>query len=483
MRIEKDFIGQKSIPSQALYGIHSVRAAENFPNTDRFNFSWFRALGMVKKACFLTTMKLSQALVDKYQGKHFNFQLPEDSVLEFMLQSAEEIIQGRHFNEFIVPGISGGAGTSINMNINEIIANRSLLLMGNKPGEYKFVDPVEQANIYQSTNDVVPTALKLSIIQLLVDFEESINQLRHVVEKTERSGANNIRPAYTQLQHAVPSSYARLFSAYNDALSRDWWRVSKCAERIKAVNLGGSAIGTGLAVPRFFVMNVVNELRAVSGLPLSRAENMADNTSNLDSLVEIHGIIKSHAVNLEKMTSDLRLLSSDLNTDKDIELPERQAGSSIMPGKVNPVIVEFTTSVCHRIYANDQLITNLSALGNLELNAYIPVIGHHLLNSLESLIALDKTIVDNLITGLKMNFAVAENKIYKNHGIAMALIPYLGYHKTEKLSLMMKNKKMDIFAANQKLGLLDPEKLKNILKPDSLLKEGFTIKDILENMD
>ncbi len=243
------------------------------------------------------------------------------------------------------------------MNINEIITNLSLLKTGNKCGEYTFIDPTEHANIYQSTNDVIPTALTVAVMKLLMDLEDSINSLRQKVEEYERQGREKLRPGYTQMQEAVPSSFGMLFGAYNEALSRDWWRVSKCSERIKQVNLGGGAIGTGMAIPRFFIMEVVPELRNITGLQLAHSENLADATSNLDRWVEIHATLKAHAVNLEKMSSDIRLLASDVAVRKTISIPEKQVGSSIMPGKINPVIPEYAISVAHRVYANDMLIS------------------------------------------------------------------------------------------------------------------------------
>ena len=262
-----------------------------------------------------------------------------------------------YYEHFIVPAIQGGAGTSINMNVNEIISNVALIKSGAKAGEYSQIDPFEHANIYQSTNDVVPTALKVAGIQLLEKLEQAINSSRFEIEKVESAHKNILRQGYTQMQAAVPSTYDKLFSTYNNALSRDWWRVSKCFERIKEVNLGGGAIGTGLSIPRYFIMHVVTELQHLTGLPITRSENMSDTTANLDSFVEVHAILKAHAVNLEKMTNDLRLLSSDLFAHPEIKIPQRQVGSSIMPGKINPVIPEYIISIAHKVYANDLMIS------------------------------------------------------------------------------------------------------------------------------
>src|SRR5664279_5429747 len=312
------------------------------------------------------------------------------------------------------------------MNINEIITNSALLKNGHKCGEYKFIDPLEHANIYQSTNDVIPTALTIAVMGLLQTLEEKINLLRQEVEKIEKHTRENLRPGYTQMQEAVPSSFGLLFSTYNEALSRDWWRVSKCFERIKQVNLGGGAIGTGLSIPRFFIMEVVPELRNLTGLPLAHSENLADATSNMDKWVEIHATLKAHAVNLEKMSSDLRLLSSDLMGTKMISLPERQVGSSIMPGKINPVIPEYVISAAHKIYANDILISSLSGQGILELNPYLPVIGSTIIESINLLISCNVTLLYNMFSGLIIDEKAGYEAVIYSPSITTALSPHLG---------------------------------------------------------
>jgi aspartate ammonia-lyase len=282
------------------------------------------------------------------------------------------------------------------------------------------------------------------------------------------------------MQEAVPSTYGRLFSTYNDALSRDWWRVSKCIERIKTVNLGGSAIGSGITVPSFFIRSVVQTLQQVTGLPVTRAENLHDATVNLDSLVEVHAIIKTHAVNLEKIVSDIRLLSSDLMINRDVEIPQVQVGSSIMPGKVNPVIAEFVIGAAHKIYNNDQLICELSGMGSLDLNAYIPVIGHSLIESLRLLIACDNTLHDNLIKGLRFNPAMARDKMLMSPSITTVLIPYIGYTKAASIAAEMKKNKVSLIEANKTTGIMAENKLQRLISSDFILREGFTIKDIME---
>ncbi len=484
MRTENDFLGTLEIPDDALYGIHTERAVGNFPDKTAFHEEWYRAVGLVKKACYHTALGFRNAVLSRCSDEpakadqYFNqLNMADPDVFDAMIKAAEEVSAGKHFEAFRVPAVSGGAGTSINMNINEIIANVALGFLGFKPGNYQKIDPVEQANIFQSTNDVIPTALKVAAMFLLGELEKEINQLRFAVETIEKNHHSHLRRGYTQMQEAVPTSFGKLFSTYNDALSRDWWRVSKCFERIKVVNLGGGAIGTGLAIPRFFIMEVVSNLQKITGLPVSRSENIADTTSNLDSFVEIHAILKSHAVNLEKMVADLRLLASDLVTPV-IALPQVQVGSSIMPAKVNPVIPEFVISAAHRIYSNDSLVASLAAQGCLELNAYLPMIGHALLESVKLLISCNITLRENLFSRLVIYPDSGTGSLMKSPSVTTALIPVIGYHKASLLAKTMREEPCDIFTANSKLHMLGEEKLRQLLTSENLLKLGFVLSDL-----
>lgn len=476
-RIENDSLGQKEVPSDALYGIHSLRAKENFPGNTVFPVEWYRAVGITKLACYNTYRKFRDAAILK-SGPNLSVKIINDDILDALVASATEVADGSHSEDFVVPAVQGGAGTSINMNINEIIANTALLKTGHKCGDYSFIDPLEHANIYQSTNDVIPTALTVAVMKLLDMLEERINILRQNVEELEKENREKLRPGYTQLQEAVPSSYGILFSAYNEALSRDWWRVSKCSERIKQVNLGGGATGTGLSLPRFFIMEVVPELRKLTGLPLSHSENLSDATSNLDRWVEMHATLKAHAVNLEKMSGDLRLLSSDITGDKILSIPARQVGSSIMPGKINPVICEFVISAAHKIYSNDMLVSSLCGQGALELNAYLPVIGYSVIESINLLISCNITLLDNLFSGLTINESIGYKALIYSSGITTALTPHIGYHKAAEIATLMKEKKISIFEANDILKIIDSDKIKTILQPGNLLKLGFSLDDL-----
>jgi aspartate ammonia-lyase len=480
MRTETDFIGSVEVPPDALYGIHSVRAVHNFPDKTPFHQEWYQAIGTVKKACYMTYARFADSVRAKHPEARLAQPLIEKNIMDALASAAAEVEDNQHVEFFIVPAIQGGAGTSINMNVNEIIANRALVATGHHPGEYQVIDPVEQANIFQSTNDVIPTSLRIALFRLFTRLEESINRLRSAMEDQEKNSRRMMRISYTQMQEAVPSSYGRLFSTYCDALSRDWWRVSKCFERIKTVNLGGSAIGTGITVPRFFISGVVQTLREITGMPFTRAENMQDATCNLDAFVEVHAILKAHAVNLEKIVSDLRLLSSDLLKNKELQIPQLQVGSSVMPGKVNPVVPEFVVSAAHKIYSNDQLISGLCSLGCLDLNAYIPTIGHALIESLKLMIACDETLYINLVKGLQVNSRIAGENLSFSAAIGTALLPYIGYNQSARLAYEMKKNHISIIDANRLLNIMPEEKLLQIIQPDNLLKEGFNIQDIIE---
>lgn len=477
-RVETDSLGTKQIPEEALYGIHSLRAKENFPIEISFHNEWYKALGLTKLACYLTYKKFRSATLEK-TDKDLPFSLIPEDIIDALIKSAGEISEGIYFSHFIVPAIQGGAGTSINMNINEIITNAALLDLDSDPGNYEKIDPIEEANIFQSTNDIIPSSLTIAVMRLLSVLEEKINSLRQTIEKQETSHRNDLRTAYTQMQEAVPTTFGALFSTYNEALSRDWWRVSKSKERIKVINLGGGATGTGIAIPRFFIMEVVPELRKLSGLPVTRSENLQDATANTDSWVEMHAILKSHAVNLEKIANDIRLLSSDISGKGFIKIPERQVGSSIMPGKINPVISEFIVSASQKIYANDQLISSLCGQGCLDLNAYLPTIGNAIIESLKLLIASNSTMTSNLFADLEVNTDAAYKSLMMSPAITTALTPYIGYNNAVIIAKEMKQNRSDIFVACKNTGFIKEDKLKEILEPANLIKLGFTLSDVL----
>ncbi len=477
MREEKDFLGKLPVPENALYGIHAIRSAGNFPGRDPFHPAWYRAMGLVKQAAYRCILSFKRAADGKFPDDKLPAGMERMEVFDHLEQAAAEMASGKYYDHIIVPAVQGGAGTSINMNVNEILANAALIHMGRAPGEYDVIDPYRHANLFQSTNDVVPTALKLAVMQQLHLLEEGINSLRARMEKLEGNYRDSMRMAYTQMQQALPSSYGMLFSAYNEALARDWWRISKCFERIKVVNLGGGATGSGLAVPRYYVMEVVHQLQQLTNVPVTRSDNHTDTTQNLDALVEVHGIMKAHAVNLEKIASDLRLMASDLTGAPEVSLPKRQPGSSMMPGKVNPVIPEYVISIAHKVYSNDQLITSLCGQGCLDLNAYVPLIGHAMLDSLEMLTAACNSMGSLLLEELEVHGSLSLEKVLRSPAITTALMPYLGYRDAEQLAAYMQQHACSIWEANEALGLVDFAELKDLIAPERLLRLGYSLKD------
>ena len=475
MRKEKDFLGEILIPEDALYGINAVRAEENFKNQSLFPKEWYEAMGLVKYACYISYEKFKQTAQNNLKENETIIQFFDDYIIAALKDAAFEVSEGKHFHFFITPAIQGGAGTSINMNVNEIITNRALQIINRKPGDYSIIDPILNANVFQSTNDVVPTSLKLAVMKKLLQLEDYINNTRNQTEKCESKFRNVLRLSYTQMQGALPSSYGVLFSTYSDALSRDWWRVSKCLERIKLINLGGGATGSGIAIPRFFIMETSKILSQITGLPLTRSENMADTTVNQDSFVEVHASLKAHAVNLEKIAGDIRLLSADISKES-LVIPARQTGSSIMPGKVNPVIPEYVISIVHKVYSNDMLISSLAGQSCLELNAYMPIIGNAILETISLLISANQSLSEHLLKNLDVKEETSSDILLKSPGITTAIIPIAGYHKATELAVYMKENNCNIYEANSELKIIDKNILDDILLPQNLLKTGYSIK-------
>ena len=306
-REEKDFLGTVEIPQDVYWGIHTYRAVENFGVSGYKTHSTFiQALGFVKLACALVNKDLS-----KEAKPLFGLSTPaSQEKAGAIIEACEELIQGKFNDQIIVDPIQGGAGTSLNMNVNEVIANRALEILNKNKSEYEFIDPIEDINLHQSTNDVYPTALKIACILLLRKLEKEVIALQESFQDKEKEFADIVKVARTQLMDAVLITLGKEFSAYAEAISRDRWRIYKCEERLRVVNIGGTAVGTGLSAPRKFIFGVVDKLRDLTGIGLARAENLVENTQNLDVFSEVSGILKAHATSLIKISNDLRLMNS-----------------------------------------------------------------------------------------------------------------------------------------------------------------------------
>ena len=412
-RMENDFLGTLEIPREAYWGIHTRRAMINFRiSGGNVNPLLVRALALVKKACCLANTETG----------HLS---PEKS--RVIQKACQEISEGLLADQFPVDAIQGGAGTSANMNINEVIANRAIELSGGRKGDYHLIHPLDDVNLHQSTNDVYPTALKVAAIFRLRDLSKAISGLQGAFQEKEKEFAGIVKLGRTELQDAVPITLGAEFSAFAEAFSRDRWRTFKCEERLRVVNLGGTAVGTGLAAPRNYIFLVTEKLREITGLGLSRGENIVGETANADSFVEVSAILKAHAVNLIKIANDLRLM----NFLGEIRLPELQAGSSIMPGKVNPVLAEAAIQTGLKVIANDTLVTEAAARGTLQINEFLPLLAHALLESLDLLISINSLLAPH-VRGVVADKDKCESYFNASPMIITALLPVIGYEKASQ---------------------------------------------------
>jgi aspartate ammonia-lyase len=458
-RIEHDLIGEREVPSDALYGIHTVRALENFPLSGRLiNRRLVHAFGQVKLAC----ARVNQRMIP----------WPEH-VFKALSQSCEEMADGLLDEHVVVDALQGGAGTSTNMNVNEVLANRSLALLLRPAGDYQTLHPIDEVNKHQSTNDTYPTALKVAAIGGIRELDGAVVRLQEAFQRKEKEFAHVVKVGRTQLQDAALTTLGREMSAYADAIGRDRWRISKCEERLRVVNLGGTAIGTGLGAPRRFIFEVVDELRAITGYGLARAENLVDCTQNADVFVEVSGILRALASSLLKISSDLRLMSSGPEAGfGEISLPAVQAGSSIMPGKVNPVIPEAVSQAAMAVFAYDQTVVFASSSGNLELNAFLPIIADALLGSIDLLIAASKMLADKCVDGIVANEDACRRHVEGSTAVATALIRRIGYEGATGVVLRAKACASTIRRQVLTEGLMSEQEFEQLISPESVTALG-----------
>lgn len=459
-RLEHDLLGSLEVPADAYYGIHTVRAAENFRISGvKVHPQLIRSLALVKKACAIANVRTGYM---------------EEKIGDAIVTACDEIASGAFADQFITDAFQGGAGTSMNMNVNEVVANRAIELLGGEKGDYSIVHPLDHINLSQSTNDVVPTAVKLTAIRLLQDASKSMTILQEELQKKEKELAHVLKLGRTEMQDAVPMTFGQEFSAWAQAIQRDWWRLYKVEERLRQVNLGGTAIGTGLNAERKYVFMVVEILREVTGLGLARAENTIDATQNYDMFVEVSGMLKAAATNLAKIAGDLRILSSGPRAGfGELKLPELQAGSSIMPGKVNPVATEAVSQVAFQIIANDLAITLAASSGQLELNAFGPSLAHNLFESIEMLTAAGKLLGEKCIRGIIANEERCHELVEQSFGLVTALSPYIGYEESSAMAkeALATGKTIRQLALERKL--FEPDELEVILSPAEMTHPGI----------
>ncbi|GAA1912958.1 aspartate ammonia-lyase [Streptantibioticus ferralitis] len=458
-RSEHDLLGDREVPAAAYYGVHTLRATENFPITGT-PISAYPDL-VVALAC----VKQAAASANRDLG------LLDDRRAAAIQAACEEIRTGRLHDQFVVDVIQGGAGTSTNMNANEVIANRALEILGHDRGEYRHLHPLEHVNAGQSTNDVYPTAVKVALHFVVHRLLDAMDVLRQAFAAKADEFADVLKMGRTQLQDAVPMTLGQEFAAYAVMLGEDRMRLEEACDLIHEINLGGTAIGTGLnAHPRYAAV-ARDHLRAITGIPLTVAGDLVEATQDAGAFVQLSGVLKRIAVKLSKTCNDLRLLSCGPRAGfGEINLPPVQAGSSIMPGKVNPVIPEVVNQIAFEVIGNDVTVTLAAEAGQLQLNAFEPIIVHTLLKSLDHLRAGCLTLADRCVTGITANREHLAQVVGRSIGLATALNPYIGYEQATAVAqeaLATGGSVQELVLAK---GLLTKERLREILRPNNLAR-------------
>ena len=413
-RIERDSIGEKQVPADAYYGVQAMRGNENFHITGRrLSPEYIESLAEIKIACAITNHEVGEI---------------SKNVRDAIWQACREILEGKFRDQFICDAVQGSAGTTINMNANEVIANRAIEILGGTKGDYSIVHPNDHVNRAQSTNDVIPTAGKMTAIKLMKKAQAQLVRLEQALGVKEKEFWNVIKMGRTEMQDAVPIRLGQEFGAYRCAVKRDIKRFDLAIEELSHVNMGGTAIGTGLNAHPDYIKSIVPRLSLISGLELSQCENLIDGTQNLDGFAFVSSILKTCVVSLAKISHDLMLMSSGPRTGfGEIKLPSKQNGSSIMPGKVNPVVPEVMAQISYLIIGNDTTIMMAAEAGQLELNAYEPVLFYKLFESINAIIGGVETLVDNCIVGIEACEDRCRDLVENSVGIITVICPQVGY--------------------------------------------------------
>ena len=420
-RTETDSIGVMEVPADAYYGVQALRAKENFPIThQQLHPEFIKSMAKLKKAAAITNRDAG---------------LLPLNIASAIMKACDDLIAGKFTDAFIVDAIQGGAGTSANMNANEVIANRAIETLGGTKGDYSLVHPNDHVNMAQSTNDIIPSAGKLTAITLLGDAIKELHRLYEALMDKAEEFDPILKMGRTQLQDAVPMRLGQSFHAYASVLHRDLLRLEDATHALEMLNMGGTAIGSSINVSPLYLKNICKNLNKITKGNFYPADDLFDATQNLDGFVSVSGVLKTCAVNLSKMCNDLRLISSGPKTGiGEINLPARQNGSSIMPGKINPVIPEVVSQVAFNIIGHDYTITMAAEAGQLELNAFEPVIFYTLFESIETLGHAAQTLTDNCILGITANEKHCKDLVNASAGIATALCPSIGYAASATLA-------------------------------------------------
>ena len=464
-RVEKDSIGTKDVPENVYYGVQSLRAAENFHITGlNMHPEIINSLAYIKKAAAITNCEAG--LLDKRRT-------------QAIVQACDEILEGKFREDFIVDPIQGGAGTSLNMNANEVIANRAIEILGGKKGDYSVVNPNDHVNCGQSTNDVIPTAGKMTSLRLLKKLKKQLLRLHSALEQKADEFDGVIKMGRTQLQDAVPIRLGQEFKAYSVAILRDLNRMDKAMDEMRTLNMGGTAVGTGLNADESYLRRIVPNLSEISGMDLVQAYDLIDATQNLDSFVAVSGAVKACAVTLSKIANDLRLMSSGPRAGfGEINLPAKQNGSSIMPGKVNPVIPEVVNQVAFNAIGNDLTITMAAEAGQLELNAFEPIIFYCLFQSIDTIAYAVNTFVDNCVIGITANETRCRYFVENSVGIITAICPYVGYQKAAEIAKEAIKTGESVRKLIIEKGLLAKEQMDEIMDPVQMTEPGISGKTV-----
>ncbi len=451
-RTESDSVGELSLDSEAYYGIQTLRAKGNFEITGtKLNFAFIRNIVLIKKAAAIVNK--SYGLLDEKKG-------------DAIIAACDEILHGKHRRDFIVDAVQGGAGTSANMNVNEVIANIAIEKLGGKKGDYSVVSPNDDVNMEQSTNDDIPTAGKLTVLTLSKELIAELRRLYEALKAKAKEFDGILKMGRTQLQDAVPMRLGQAFRAFATAIGRSKERIEQSLGEMRTINMGATAIGTAINAREAYFSHITEELSLLSGENLQRADDLFDGTQNVDGFAAVSGTLKALAVNLSKMCNDLRLMSSGPRTGLgEIILPAKQNGSSIMPGKINPVIPEVVNQVAFLVIGHDVTVTMAAEAGQLELNAFEPIIFYQLFESLRALTGAVKTLTDNCIAGIAANRERCAEWVNRSVGIVTALNPYIGYLKAAEIAKESLKTGEPIRSIVLREGLMDEKKLDEVLDP------------------
>jgi aspartate ammonia-lyase len=458
-RTEHDLLGDREVPAEAYYGVHTLRAVENFPITGipiSVYPELIKALACIKQAAALANHELG---------------LLDEKRCQAIVGACAELLDGKLHDQFVVDVIQGGAGTSTNMNANEVIANRALELLGHQRGEYQYLHPNEQVNIGQSTNDVYPSALKVATWFGILGLVDAMAVLRQAFEAKAEEFKDVLKMGRTQLQDAVPMTLGQEFSTYAVMLGEDEQRLREAALLICEINMGATAIGTGITAHPDYAPLILKRLQEVTGIPLVTAPNLIEATQDCGAFVQLSGVLKRVAVKLSKTCNDLRLLSSGPRAGLgEINLPPMQAGSSIMPGKVNPVIPEVVNQIAYEVIGNDVTVTFAAEAGQLQLNAFEPIIAHSLFKSVSHLRNGCLTLAERCVKGITANKEHLRATVENSIGIVTALNPYIGYANATAVAQEAHASGGSVYEIVLRRGLLSKQQLDEILRPEVLTR-------------